>query len=53
VSVAISALVVGGVAGLVRDGWDGTVVTVGAAVWLVLAVVGLGQLTVAVRRELS
>jgi phosphatidylglycerophosphate synthase len=53
VSVAISALIVGGVAGLVRDGWDATVVTVGASVWLALAVVGLAQLTVAVRRELS
>jgi phosphatidylglycerophosphate synthase len=53
VSVAISALIVGGVAGLVRDGWDTTVVTVGASVWLALAVVGLAQLTVAVRRELS
>jgi phosphatidylglycerophosphate synthase len=53
VSVAISALTVGGVAGLVRDGWDTTVVTVGASVWLALAVVGLAQLTVAVRRELS
>jgi phosphatidylglycerophosphate synthase len=53
VSVAISALVVAGVAGLVRDGWDTTVVTVGASVWLALAVVGLAQLTVAVRRELS
>jgi phosphatidylglycerophosphate synthase len=53
VSVAISALIVGGAAGLVRDGWDTTVVTVGASVWLALAVVGLAQLTVAVRRELS
>jgi CDP-diacylglycerol--glycerol-3-phosphate 3-phosphatidyltransferase len=53
VSVAISALIVGGVAGLVRDGWDTTVVTVGASVWLALAVVGLAQLTVVVRRELS
>jgi phosphatidylglycerophosphate synthase len=53
VSVAISALIVGGVAGLVRDGWDVTVVTVGAAVWLALALVGLGQLTMTVHRELS
>jgi CDP-diacylglycerol--glycerol-3-phosphate 3-phosphatidyltransferase len=53
VSVAISALVVGGLAGLVRDGWDGSVLTVGAAAWLALAVIGLAQLVVAVRRELS
>jgi phosphatidylglycerophosphate synthase len=53
VSVAISALIVGGVAGLVRDGWDTVIVTIGGAVWLALAVVGLGQLTVAVRRALT
>jgi phosphatidylglycerophosphate synthase len=53
VSVAISGLLVGGVAGLVHEGWDGAVVTIGAAAWLTLAVVGLAQLITAVRRELS
>jgi phosphatidylglycerophosphate synthase len=53
VSVAISALVVGGVAGLVHAGWDTTVVTIGAVVWLALAVIGLGQLITAVRRALT
>jgi phosphatidylglycerophosphate synthase len=52
VSVAASALVVGGIAGFVHPGWDTTVVVVGAAVWLALAVIGAGQLGVAVRREL-
>jgi phosphatidylglycerophosphate synthase len=52
VSVAASALVVGGVAGFVHPGWDTTVVVAGAAVWLALAVVGAGQLITAVRREL-
>jgi phosphatidylglycerophosphate synthase len=53
VSMAISALIVGGAAGLVHDGWAATVVTIGGAVWLGLAVVGLIQLTAAVGRELS
>jgi CDP-diacylglycerol--glycerol-3-phosphate 3-phosphatidyltransferase len=53
VSMAISALIVGGVAGLVHSGWDATVVTLGAAVWLALAVIGLVQLAVTVRRELA
>jgi phosphatidylglycerophosphate synthase len=53
VSVAISGLVVGGVAGMVHDGWDAVVLTVAATAWLALAVIGLGQLGVAVRRELS
>jgi phosphatidylglycerophosphate synthase len=52
VSVAASALVVGGVAGLVHPGWDTTVVVVGAVVWLALAVIGAGQLITAVRRAL-
>jgi phosphatidylglycerophosphate synthase len=52
VSVAASALVVGGVAGFVHAGWDTAVVVVGAAVWLALAVIGAGQLITAVRREL-
>lgn len=53
VSVAISGLIVGGAAGLVHAGWDAAVVSVAAAAWLALAVIGLGQLAVAVRRELS
>jgi phosphatidylglycerophosphate synthase len=53
VSVAISGLLVGGVAGLVHPGWDTVVVTIGAAAWLVLAVIGMGQLIAAVRRALA
>jgi phosphatidylglycerophosphate synthase len=53
VSVAVAALLAGGVAGLVHVGGDTTVVTVGAAVWLALAVFGLFQLGTAVRRALS
>lgn len=52
VSMAISALIVGGAAGLVHEGWDATVVTLGTAVWLALAVAGLLQLAVAIRRSL-
>jgi CDP-diacylglycerol--glycerol-3-phosphate 3-phosphatidyltransferase len=53
VSVAISALIVGGTAGLIHDGWDSTVITVAAAAWLALAVMGLTQLAIAVRRQLT
>jgi phosphatidylglycerophosphate synthase len=53
VSVAISGLLVGGVAGLVHPGWATTVVLVAAIVWLALGAIGLVQLVVAVRRELS
>ncbi len=53
VSVAISGLLVGGLAGLVHPGWDRTVVLVAAVVWLALGVIGLVQLVRAVRRELS
>ncbi|MEV4704840.1 CDP-alcohol phosphatidyltransferase family protein [Actinoplanes sp. NPDC049316] len=52
VSVAISALVVGGVAGLVHPGWDRTVVVIAAIVWVALGVIGLVQLLAAVRRAL-
>jgi len=52
VSVTASALIVAGVAGLVRPGWAPVVVTIGAAAWLALAMAGLGQLVVAVRRAL-
>ena len=53
VSVAISGLLVGGVAGLVRPGWETAVVGVAAVVWLALGLIGLAQLGHAVRRELS
>jgi CDP-diacylglycerol--glycerol-3-phosphate 3-phosphatidyltransferase len=53
VAVAVSGLVVAGMAGLVRDGWDTTVVVVAAAVWLALSIVGFAQLVRAVRRELA
>jgi drug/metabolite transporter (DMT)-like permease len=52
VSVAISGLLVGGVAGLVQPGWDTVVTTVAAAAWLGLSVVGLVQLAAVVRRTL-
>ena len=52
VAVASSALVVGGFAGLVHSGWDTVVVVLGAVTWLALAVIGAGQLIVAIRREL-
>ena len=53
VSVAISGLIVGGVAALVHPGWDETVVLVAAIVWAALGLVGLAQLIIAVRRALS
>jgi phosphatidylglycerophosphate synthase len=53
VSVAISGLLLGGVAGLLRPGWETTVLVVAAVVWLGLGLIGLVQLVHAVRRELS
>ena len=53
VSVAIGGLLVGGVAALEHTGWDGVVVTIAAAAWLALGLVGLAQLATAVRRELA
>jgi phosphatidylglycerophosphate synthase len=53
VSVAISGLLIGGVAELVHPGWGGIVVTAAAAVWLALAVIGLAQLAAVTRRALS
>jgi phosphatidylglycerophosphate synthase len=53
VSVAISGLLVGGVAGLVHPGWDRAVLIVAAVAWLALSLVGLVQLVVVVRRALS
>jgi len=52
VSIAVSALVIGGVAGFAHPDWEVRAIVVGAAVWLALAVIGLGQLGIAVRREL-
>ncbi|MCA2212436.1 CDP-alcohol phosphatidyltransferase family protein [Jidongwangia harbinensis] len=53
VSVAVTGLLAGGAAGLVRDDWGAPVVTIAAAVWLTLGVVGFAQLVRAVRRALS
>lgn len=52
VSVAISGLLVGGVAGFVHTDWAEAVIVLAAAVWLILGVIGLGQLIAAVRRDL-
>jgi CDP-diacylglycerol--glycerol-3-phosphate 3-phosphatidyltransferase len=52
VSVAISGLLVGGLAGLVLPGWDTTVLTIAAAAWLGLGAIGIVQLAAAVRRAL-
>ena len=52
VSVAISGLLIGGAAGLMHGGWDAAVMTVAAVVWLVLSLIGLGQLAAAVHRAL-
>ncbi|BCJ51101.1 CDP-diacylglycerol--glycerol-3-phosphate 3-phosphatidyltransferase [Actinoplanes sp. NBRC 14428] len=52
VSVAVSGLVAGGVAGLVHPGWDRTVVLVAVLVWILLGLIGLAQLLAAVRRTL-
>ncbi len=48
ISIAISGLLLAGV-----FGHESAVLTVGAAVWLILAVVGGGQLAAAIRRALS
>jgi hypothetical protein len=37
----------------VHPGWDTVVVRIGAAAWLVLAMIGMGQLIAAVRRALA
>jgi CDP-diacylglycerol--glycerol-3-phosphate 3-phosphatidyltransferase len=52
VSVAITGLLIAGVAEMVRDGWAVTVVTLAGAAWLALGVVGFAQLARAVRRAL-
>jgi phosphatidylglycerophosphate synthase len=53
VSIGISGLVFAGIAGYVHEGWASIVLTVAAAAWLALAVVGLAQLGAAVRRALA
>jgi phosphatidylglycerophosphate synthase len=53
VSVAISGMLVGGLAGLVNPGWDTVVVTIAASAWLGLGLIGLLQLGAAVRRALT
>jgi CDP-diacylglycerol--glycerol-3-phosphate 3-phosphatidyltransferase len=53
VSIAISGLLVAGLAGLVHSGWAGAVLTVAVSAWLVLGLIGLAQLVIAIRRELS
>lgn len=53
VSIAISGLAVGGFAGFMREDLSPDVIIVATTAWLALAIVGLGQLAVAVRRELS
>ncbi len=52
VSIAISGLIFAGIAGYVHQGWGVRVLVVAAAAWLALAVVGLAQLGIAVRRAL-
>ena len=55
VLVAISGLLIAGagVAAVVHPGWDETVVLVAAIAWAALGLIGLAQLTIAVRRALS
>jgi CDP-diacylglycerol--glycerol-3-phosphate 3-phosphatidyltransferase len=53
VSVAISGLLVAGVAGLVDNGWTAPVVTIAVAAWLALGVIGFAQLARAVRHALT
>lgn len=53
VSIAVTGLLLGGVAGLLHPGWDATVIVVAAVAWSVLGLIGLAQLGAAVRRELS
>jgi phosphatidylglycerophosphate synthase len=53
VSVAISGLLVGGVAGFMHSDWSVPVVVVAAGAWLALAVIGFGQLIGAVRHRLG
>src|SRR5690349_3484672 len=48
VSVAVTALILAPIAALLVPAWVAGVLTVAAAVWLLLQVIGLAQLTVAV-----
>jgi CDP-diacylglycerol--glycerol-3-phosphate 3-phosphatidyltransferase len=52
VSVALVGLLLAGAAGLVRTEWVAGTITVAAVVWLLFALVGVGQLAVAVHRAL-
>lgn len=52
VSVAISGLLLAGIAGLIHAPWAATVVTIATAAWAALAVIGLLQLIAAVRTAL-
>ncbi|HEY0697547.1 MAG TPA: CDP-alcohol phosphatidyltransferase family protein [Micromonospora sp.] len=53
VSVALVGLLVAGAAGLIRPDLAAGVLTVAAAVWVLLALFGVGQLLTAVRRALG
>ncbi|MEU7902352.1 CDP-alcohol phosphatidyltransferase family protein [Actinoplanes sp. NPDC049118] len=53
VSVAVSGLLIGGLAGLVHPGWQAPVTVAAAGIWAVLGLAGLVQLMAAVRAELS
>jgi phosphatidylglycerophosphate synthase len=52
VSVAVTALILAPIAALIAPGWAVTVLTVAAAIWLLLQVIGLGQLIVVVHAAL-
>ena len=51
-AVAVAGLVVAGAAGLIREPWAATVLTIAAAAWLALASAGLVQLAATVHRTL-
>lgn len=53
VAIAVSGLTIGGFIGFVRGEWTHYVIVTTVAVWLVLAIAGLGQLAAAVHHELS
>lgn len=53
VSIAISGFLIGAGADLLHPGWAPTVLVVAAAGWAALGLIGLAQLGVAVRRDLS
>jgi CDP-diacylglycerol--glycerol-3-phosphate 3-phosphatidyltransferase len=53
VSVAISGLLIAGLTGYVHSSWVQAVLIVAAAAWLALGLIGLIQLLLTVRRELT